>query len=167
MKANDEKLLAFDFDFIGIQNYTREIIKHSFFTPFIKASVVKAEKRNVPLTAMNWEIYPEGIYHLLKMYNEYPSIKKIIITENGAAFQKLGLATVNSGGGVPIKLAVQPGSTELITPKTACSGGKVEPLPDGIAESGVDVGDVEGWVPRDPCHFDELARSVEFKVDVR
>ena len=87
MKAGDEKLLAFDFDFIGIQNYTREIVKYSFFTPFIKAAVVKAEKRNVPLTAMNWEIYPEGIYHLLKMYHEeYPAIKKIIITENGAAF---------------------------------------------------------------------------------
>ncbi len=87
MQANDEKLLAFDFDFIGVQNYTREIIKHSFFTPFLKAAIVKAEKRNVPLTAMNWEIYPEGIYHILKMYNEYIGIKKIIITENGVAFK--------------------------------------------------------------------------------
>lgn len=86
MKADDEKLLAFDFDFIGIQNYTREVVKHSMFTPFFKASIVKAEKRNVPLTAMNWEIYPEGIYHVLKLYNEYPGIKKIYITENGAAF---------------------------------------------------------------------------------
>ena len=86
MKAGDEKLLAFDFDFIGIQNYTREIVKYSFFTPFFKASLVKAEKRNVPLTAMNWEIYPDGIYHILKKYNEYIGIKKIIITENGAAF---------------------------------------------------------------------------------
>ncbi len=86
MKAEDEKLLAFDFDFIGVQNYTREVVKHSIFTPFFKASIVKAEKRNVPLTAMNWEIYPEGIYHVLKLYNEYPGIKKIYITENGAAF---------------------------------------------------------------------------------
>ncbi len=86
MKADDEKLLVFDFDFIGVQNYTREVVKHSLFTPFFKASIVKAEKRNVPLTAMNWEIYPEGIYHVLKLYNEYPGIKKIYITENGAAF---------------------------------------------------------------------------------
>src|SRR6202012_5354665 len=56
-------------------------------TPFMKAAIVKAEKRNVPLTAMNWEIYPDGIYHILKLYNEYPGIKKIIITENGAAFR--------------------------------------------------------------------------------
>ena len=86
MQAGDEKLLAFDFDFIGVQNYTREIVRHSFFTPFMKAAIVKAEERNVPLTAMNWEIYPEGIYHVLKLYDEYPGIKKIIITENGAAF---------------------------------------------------------------------------------
>jgi beta-glucosidase len=86
MQAGDEQLLAFDFDFIGIQNYTREVVRHSFFTPFMKAAIVKAEERNVPLTAMNWEIYPEGIYHILKLYDEYPGIKKIIITENGAAF---------------------------------------------------------------------------------
>ena len=86
MQAGDERLLAFDFDFIGIQNYTREIVKHSFFTPFMKAKIVKAEERNVPLTAMNWEIYPEGIYHVLKLYDEYPGVKKIIITENGVAF---------------------------------------------------------------------------------
>ncbi len=86
MEAHDEKLLTFDFDFIGVQNYTREIVKHSFFTPFMKASIVKADKRNVPITAMNWEIYPEGIYNMLKLYDEYPGIKKIIITENGAAF---------------------------------------------------------------------------------
>ena len=86
MKAGDENRLAFDFDFIGVQNYTREVIKHSYFTPFIRAAVVKAEDRKVPMTAMNWEIYPEGIYHILKLYQEYPGIRKIIITENGAAF---------------------------------------------------------------------------------
>ncbi|MHB8261493.1 MAG: GH1 family beta-glucosidase [Bacteroidia bacterium] len=87
MKADDENLLPFDFDFIGIQNYTREVVKHSFITPFLKASIVRAEKRKVPVTAMNWEIYPEGIYHVLKLYNEYAGIKKIYITENGAAFK--------------------------------------------------------------------------------
>lgn len=87
MQAGDEKLMAFDFDFIGVQNYTREIVKHSFFTPFLNAAIVKAEKRNAPLTAMNWEVYPEGIYHILKMYTEYAGIKKIIITENGVAFK--------------------------------------------------------------------------------
>jgi len=86
IKPGDESKLAFDFDFIGLQNYTREIVKASFLTPYIGARLVKAEKRNVPTTSMGWEVYPPSIYHILKKYNAYPQIKKIIITENGAAF---------------------------------------------------------------------------------
>jgi len=78
--------LQFDFDFIGLQNYTREIVKYSFFTPYIQATLVKAESRNVPLTDMRWEVYPPSIYYILKKFNEYPQIRKIYLTENGAAF---------------------------------------------------------------------------------
>ncbi|MDB5009448.1 MAG: bglA 2 [Mucilaginibacter sp.] len=85
-QPGDEDKLKFDFDFIGVQNYTREIVKYSFFTPYIQARLVKAEKRNVPLTAMRWEVYPPSIYHMLKKFNAYPQIKKIYLTENGAAF---------------------------------------------------------------------------------
>jgi beta-glucosidase len=35
---------------------------------------------------MKWEVYPPAIYHMLKKFNAYPQIKKLIITENGAAF---------------------------------------------------------------------------------
>ncbi|RYD91001.1 MAG: beta-glucosidase [Sphingobacteriales bacterium] len=85
-QPGDEAKMHFDFDFIGLQNYTREIIKYSFFTPYINARLVKAEKRNVPLTDMKWEVYPPAIYHILKQYNRYPQIRNIYITENGAAF---------------------------------------------------------------------------------
>jgi beta-glucosidase len=69
-----------------VQNYTREIVKNSFFTPYVGASLVKAEKRGVPLTNMKWEVYPPSIYQMIKKFNGYPQIKSIIITENGAAF---------------------------------------------------------------------------------
>jgi beta-glucosidase len=82
----DAANMAFDFDFIGLQCYTREVVKASFFTPYVGASLVKAEKRNVPITEMKWEVYPESIYHMLKKFSAYPNIKKIIVTENGAAF---------------------------------------------------------------------------------
>lgn len=82
----DEDKLAFDFDFIGIQNYTREIVKYSMFTPYLKASLVKAKDRKVPITTMGWEVYPESVYQMIKKYNAYSEIKKIYITENGAAF---------------------------------------------------------------------------------
>ncbi len=82
----DRENLQFDFDFIGIQNYTREIVAYSLFTPYIHAKLVKAEKRKVPITAMGWEVYPESIYHILKQFNAYPQIKKIYLTESGSAF---------------------------------------------------------------------------------
>jgi beta-glucosidase len=79
--------MMFNMDFIGIQNYTRELVKYNPFNPFIAARIVKASERNVPLkTTMNWEVYPESIYHMLKKFAAYPEVKKLIITENGAAF---------------------------------------------------------------------------------
>jgi beta-glucosidase len=86
-QRGDEDNLKFDFDFIGIQNYTREIVKNSFITPYIGARLVKAETRNVPLTEMKWEVYPASIYQMVKKFNGYPQIKKLYITENGAAFK--------------------------------------------------------------------------------
>lgn len=87
MKPGDETKLAFDMDFIGIQNYTRELVAHSSLMPFVKAKIVKADKRNVETTLMNWEIYPEAMYHVLKKFGEYKNIPQLIVTENGAAFK--------------------------------------------------------------------------------
>lgn len=82
----DKENLKFDFDFIGVQNYTREIVKNSWLTPYVGATLIKAEQRGVPLTVMGWEVYPPSIYEMIKQFNAYPQIKKIYITENGAAF---------------------------------------------------------------------------------
>jgi beta-glucosidase len=86
MFPGDEKLLAFDMDFIGLQNYTRELVCHAPLMPFVKAKIVKASKRNAPHTLMNWEIHPPAIYQALTRLSKYPGIKQIIVTENGAAF---------------------------------------------------------------------------------
>jgi beta-glucosidase len=83
--GDDLDNLAFEFDFIGLQCYTREVVKSSILIPYIGAELVSAEKRNVISTEMGWEVYPPALYHVLKKFNEY-NIKKIIITENGAAF---------------------------------------------------------------------------------
>jgi beta-glucosidase len=86
IQPGDMDNTQFDFDFIGLQVYTREIVKHSFFTPYIGASIVKAKDRNVALTDMGWEVYPPAIYEILKKFDKYTGIKNIYITENGAAF---------------------------------------------------------------------------------
>jgi len=83
---DDLNNLDFDFDFIGLQCYTREVVKSSILIPYIGAELISAEKRNVISTEMGWEVYPPAMYHILKKFNKYEGIKKIIITENGAAF---------------------------------------------------------------------------------
>jgi beta-glucosidase len=82
----DEKKLAFDMDFIGLQNYTREFVTHAPLMPFMRAKIIKASKRNVEHTLMDWEVYPPSIYNALKRLNNYKQINEIIVTENGAAF---------------------------------------------------------------------------------
>jgi len=86
MKPGDTEKLKFNMDFIGLQNYTREVVQFSKIMPYLNARIVKADRRNVAGTSMNWEIYPEGIYKILKQFSAYKNIPKIIITENGAAF---------------------------------------------------------------------------------
>lgn len=86
VKDGDESKLAFDMDFIGIQNYTREIVAWSYLTPFIWAKIIKPGRRNVETTEMNWEVYPESIYKMLRQFSNYKAFKEVIVTENGAAF---------------------------------------------------------------------------------
>lgn len=83
---DDDRNMVFDFDFIGLQCYTREIVRASLFTPYIQAALVKAERRKVMYTDMKWEVYPPSIYQILKKFNAYPQLRKLMITENGAAF---------------------------------------------------------------------------------
>lgn len=84
--GDDERLKA-PLDFAGIQNYTREVVKHRIWTPYLHAGIVPAHKRKVHHTGMNWEVYPPSIYEVIKKFSAYHGLKKLIITENGAAFE--------------------------------------------------------------------------------
>jgi beta-glucosidase len=86
-KDGDDLKLAFNMDFIGLQNYTRELVRHAPLMPFIKARIVKARKRNVQCTQMDWEVHPPAIYHALMRWSQYKNLREIIVTENGAAFE--------------------------------------------------------------------------------
>jgi beta-glucosidase len=86
IKADDERKLAFPMDFIGIQNYTRELVQYSPFVPLLGAKIVNASKRNVAITDMGWEVYPDSIFEMLKQFSKYNCFKELIVTENGAAF---------------------------------------------------------------------------------
>lgn len=86
IKPGDEENMVFDFDFIGIQNYTREVVSYAFYIPYMQAKLVPADKRKVFRTSMNWEVYPESIYEMIKKFAHYKKVKQVIVTENGASF---------------------------------------------------------------------------------
>jgi beta-glucosidase len=88
-RDGDTARLAFDMDFIGLQNYTRELVRYAPLMPFVRAKIIKASKRNVVRTQMDWEVHPPSIYQALMRWNAYPNLKEIIVTENGAAFEDI------------------------------------------------------------------------------
>ncbi len=85
-EPGDEERLKFKFDFIGLQNYFRVVTKKNIFLPFIWAKQISAEKRGVPMNEMKFEVYPEGIYSVIKQFSKY-NLENIIITENGSCFK--------------------------------------------------------------------------------
>ena len=88
IEPGDKEKLKFDFDFIGLQNYFRTVAKFSLWPPLMWANVIDAKKLvkdKDELTAMGWEVSPEGIYDVIMQFNRYG--KPMIVTENGAAFE--------------------------------------------------------------------------------
>jgi beta-glucosidase len=81
-EEGDEKRMIFDFDFIGVQYYFRTVAKKSIM-PGMRAKEVLASKRGVPANEMEGEIWPEGLYHILKKYSSYKGVRNLIVTENG------------------------------------------------------------------------------------
>ena len=70
-------------DFLGLNYYFRELIQADPSIPILAAS---SPGPTPPTTAMDWEIYPQGLFKLLtRLQLEYPALP-IYITENGAAF---------------------------------------------------------------------------------
>jgi beta-glucosidase len=73
-----------EMDFLGVNHYSRFIIKHDESNPPGNMSHVTIP--DVERTTMDWEVYPQGMYNVLKQtYADYAP-KEIYITENGAAF---------------------------------------------------------------------------------
>jgi len=92
IQPGDMEKLTFDFDFIGLQNYTRVVTKNVGLVPFVHANQVKPKKRGIQpenITEMGWEVYPEGIHKIIKQFAAYKNMPPIIVTENGASFEDI------------------------------------------------------------------------------
>lgn len=87
-RAGDREQMAARPDFIGIQNYTREVVRYHPLVPWIQGRPVPPKRRGVPYQAMGWEIYPESLYLALRQFASYDSRLPLVITENGYAAQQ-------------------------------------------------------------------------------
>jgi beta-glucosidase len=86
MMAGDESRMIALPSFIGLQNYTRETVKHVWWVPYLQAKKTENSSNPRNKTMIGWDIYPEGLYQMIHKFSAYPEIKSVIVTENGAAF---------------------------------------------------------------------------------
>lgn len=68
-------------DMLGINYYTRQVVRAG--TSGEPEIVPQPDK---PMTWMDWEVYPDGLYELLMELNNEFDLPDTYITENGAAF---------------------------------------------------------------------------------
>jgi len=92
MGAEDAKLIQQPIDFVGVNNYTRTVWRHSDIS-FLGADHVLPEAK---YTEMGWEVYPDGLYDILMWAHRTYDAPTLYVTENGASFED----TVGPDGGV-------------------------------------------------------------------
>jgi len=82
IKEEDLEKISLPIDFLGVNYYTRTILKYNPLSPMMVEQVQGTGK----VTDMGWEVYPEGLYQLLKRLQSDYTKMPIYVTENGAAF---------------------------------------------------------------------------------
>jgi beta-glucosidase len=97
IESGDMDVISRPIDFLGINYYTRALLRHAWFVPFLRALPVNfpiTEGRppvhngqGILYTDMGWEVYPGGLYELLFMMKQEYGNPPVYITENGAAFR--------------------------------------------------------------------------------
>lgn len=83
IQSGDMELISAPIDFLGVNNYTRVIFQA---TPDGRQSHPLNPVPGSLYTAMQWEIYPQGMSDLLLWLHEEYSPTALMVTENGAAF---------------------------------------------------------------------------------
>ena len=84
VQPGDLEIAARAIDFLGVNYYSRAVVRSSRV----------AEEANLPCTVvasddktdMSWEVYPEGLFELLRRVHRDYAPQSIYITENGAAY---------------------------------------------------------------------------------
>jgi beta-glucosidase len=76
--ADDLEIIATPIDYLGVNYYTRAVVR----SPVLP----KRPEPDVERTGMGWEVYPDGLTHILQFVASRTGDLPLFITENGAAY---------------------------------------------------------------------------------
>ena len=83
IKDGDLKTISTPTDFLGVNYYSRAVIRDESVDEKLN------EKQKItmgPKTDFGWEVYPQGIYDLLKRLQDDYNVNEIMVTENGCSY---------------------------------------------------------------------------------
>jgi beta-glucosidase len=96
----DLAIIAQPIDFLGVNYYHDDQVSghplqvdhvvptdRPYASPFVGSEYVSFPPRDLPHTAMGWEVNPDGLGDLLvRLTTEYPTLPPLYVTENGASY---------------------------------------------------------------------------------
>ncbi|MGQ3053536.1 MAG: GH1 family beta-glucosidase [Roseateles sp.] len=81
VEAGDMAAIAQPMDYLGVNYYTRSVVSAG-------GEEWDAKGRGLPVSDMDWEIYPQGLTDLLVLLkHDYANLPPVYVTENGGAFK--------------------------------------------------------------------------------
>jgi beta-glucosidase len=84
VQPGDMEIMAHPLDYLGLNYY----YLHVAHDPAGGDGPILYQRDDNNVSARGWEVYPEGLYQsLVWLHEDYPQIPKIIVTENGTAWQ--------------------------------------------------------------------------------
>ncbi len=82
VQVGDLRTIAAPLDFLGVNYYTRNVVRAGpAGGPPLEVPVEGAEA-----TGMGWEVYPDGLYEVLRRLRAEYDLPPLYVTENGAAY---------------------------------------------------------------------------------
>ncbi|MFA5293283.1 MAG: family 1 glycosylhydrolase [Phycisphaerae bacterium] len=85
IQDGDLEIISTKPDYLGVNYYHRMVVKPLRSKNKLSFQIVDAKELGTPYSEMGWEIYPEGLYEIVKtVASEYTN--EIYITENGVSY---------------------------------------------------------------------------------
>ncbi len=85
IEPGDDEAIKVDWDFLGVQYYTRVLVKPVPIPRLYGIPTISRDYRRYDITAMGWEVQPDGLHEALSMVHAYDPDLRLLVTENGTA----------------------------------------------------------------------------------